>query len=156
MRGSWLGAAFLVQMAPGVATWGLDLPLVFTALTAVRCRLLEALAWGCAAGLLQDLLSACGPGPHLSAKAAAAVAAWLSQRLVFRERVLTQAALVAVCMVVQQAWLGVLFGWLGETSPDSGLLEGVLGPTLATTLAGAAASWVLVLNRRRRLDPPTA
>jgi len=152
----WLAVLILVQTSPGVSDLGIDLPLVFTALVAVRSRFLEALAWGAAAGLAQDLLSQSGPGPHLSACVAAAALAVLSQRLVFRERVSTQTALVAACMVLHQVWLWFFLRWTLEAPLTPVALDLILRSTLATSAAGALVSFFLVAFRRQRLDPPTA
>ncbi len=155
-KSALLLGALLIQTSPGVSAWGVDMPLVFTALVGVRCGLLESLVWGILAGLFQDTLSACGPGPHAVANGAVAFLAFISQNTVFREKVLTQAGLVGTCMALHQAMLWFLFRFFeeGVTSGDEWAF--VTRSVLVTTVAGAMVSWVIIRYRRLSHDPATA
>lgn len=151
-----LVAALAIQVTPGVARWGLDLPLLFVALLGLRMPLLEAAAWGAVAGLGQDLLSSCGVGPHVAAKMIVGMSAHAFRTLVYQERVLTQSALVAACMLLQQLLLWGYFAALG-VAPAPAQVMALLGRSVGlTALAGVAASWCLVRLRRQYNDPATA
>jgi rod shape-determining protein MreD len=151
-----LAASLLVQLSPNLSDWGLDLPLVFVALVGVQKPLLEAVAWGILAGISQDLLSACGPGPHMAAKMLAGILAYYFHTIVYKERMATQTLMVACCMVLQQLFLWFYFNSIGAAPPFSQALELFLRSVLLTSLAGFLASAWLVRMRRHYNDPATA
>jgi rod shape-determining protein MreD len=151
-----LAASLLVQLAPGFSSWGLDLPLVFVALVGVQKPLLEAVAWGVLAGLCQDLLSACGPGPHMAAKMLAGILAYYFHTIVYRERVTTQTLMVSCCLILQQLFLWFYFHSVGSAPPFSESLGLILRSLFLTSLAGLFASVWLVRLRRHYNDPATA
>jgi rod shape-determining protein MreD len=125
-------------------------------LVGVQRPLLEAALWGAFAGLCQDLLSACGPGPHLAAKMLAGVIAHYFHSIVYKERVPTQALLVACCMLFQQSFLWFYFDSIGEAPPFPRAIELIVRSVLLTSLAGVVASAWLVRVRRKYNDPATA
>ena len=152
----WLLAIFFLQQLPGVAAWGIDLPLLFVILTGLRTNVPKAAGWGFFIGLAQDLLSAGWLGPQTLAKTLTGILASLSKMHIYRERVLTQTFLVFWATLFHQLFIWLLLKWDG-TAPPAGDAFGVVWRSLvATTLAGVVVSFFVVRFRRRRYDPATA
>lgn len=152
----WILGLFFIQQLPAVAAWGVDLPLIFVVLVGLRTDLPRAGGWGFLMGLLQDLLSSGWIGPNTLAKTLTGILACLSKRHIYRERVLTQAFLIAAATLFHQAFIWVLLKWDG-TAPPAGDAFGILVRSLmATTLAGVVVCFFVVRFRKRRFDPATA
>lgn len=152
----WILALFFVQQLPGVASWGVDLPLIFVTLMGLRTDVPRGAGWGFLLGFLQDLLSSSWIGPNTIAKTLAGILAALSKRHIYRERVLTQTFLVFVTTLFHQALVWVLLKWDG-TAPaaeDAGRI--LIRSLLATTFAGMVVCVFVVRFRKRRYDPATA
>lgn len=149
-------AALVIQPARGVSDHGLDLVLLVVSLIGLRMPMLQAALWGLASGFVQDLCSVSWVGPHLIGNAAAAMmSSWLKNRI-YRERIATQGLLVSGAALLQQLLIWVLLVWDG-TAPSRVDAGALLTQTfLATSLAGFAASFLLVRFGRRYRDPATA
>lgn len=152
----WILAILFIQQLPGVAEAGADLPLLFVVLMGVREPAPRAAGWGFFLGLLQDLLSAGWTGPNTVAKTLTGIFASLSQRHVYRERVLTQTFLVFTAALFHQGFLWALLEWDGTAPPAGDAFRTAFRAVLMTTLIGAGACVFLVKFRRRRYDPATA
>ncbi len=152
----WLLALFFVQQLPGVAAWGVDLPLVFTVLVGLRTDIPKAAGWGFLAGLLQDLLSSSWIGPNTIAKTLTGITACLLKRHIYHERVLTQTLLVFAAALFHQLLIWILLKWDGS-APPAGDAWGIVWRSLGmTTLAASAVCFFVVRFRKRRFDPATA
>lgn len=152
----WIVALLFVQQLPGVAQWGVDLPLVFVVLVGLRTDVPKAAGWGFLLGFLQDLLSSGWIGPNTIAKTLTGILASLSKWHIYRERVLTQTFLVFAATLIHQVFIWVLLKWDG-TAPPAGDAWGILVRSLlATTLAGMIVCFFVVRFRKRRFDPATA
>jgi rod shape-determining protein MreD len=152
----WILGLFFVQQLPGVSSWGVDLPLLFTVLVGLRSSPAKAAGWGFLMGLFQDLLSTDWIGPNTVAKTLVGLLASFSQRHVYRERVLTQTFLIFIMTFLHQILIWVLLTWDGSAPPASDAIWICLKTTAGTTLAGAVACFFVVRFRRRRFDPATA
>jgi rod shape-determining protein MreD len=149
-------AVFFLQHLTGVADWGVDLPLIFVVLKALRTTPVKGAAWGFFMGTLQDLFTANWIGTHIAADALVGYLASLSRRHVYRERVLTQTFLIFGMMALRQLLVWGLLKWDG-TAPLAGDALGVVAHSVAMTgLVGWAACWLVVRFRPRRQDPATA
>lgn len=152
----WILALFFVQQLPGVAAWGIDLPLIFTVLVGLRTNVPKAAGWGFLVGFIQDLLSSSWIGPNTLAKTLVGIAACLLKRHVYRERVLTQTLLVFGMTLFHQFFIWILLKWDGS-APPAGDAWGIIWRSLVmTTLAGMVVCLFVVRFRKRRFDPATA
>jgi rod shape-determining protein MreD len=152
----WIFAVFFVQQLPGVATLGLDLPLIFVALVGLRSTVPAAAGWGFLLGLLQDLLSSGWIGPHVLAKTLAGILASLSQRHIYREKVLTQTFLILCVTFFQQFFIWFLLRW-DRSAPRWGEAFSIcLHTALLNCLVGMMVCVFVVRFRKRRFDPATA
>lgn len=152
----WLLAIFFLQQLPGVAAWGIDLPLLFVILMGLRTTVPKAAGWGFFTGLAQDLLSAGWLGPQTLAKTLTGILASLSKMHIYREKVLTQTFLVFWATLFHQLFIWLLLKWDGSAPPAGDAFWLVLRSLAATTLAGVVVSFFVVRFRRRRYDPATA
>ncbi len=152
----WILTAFYLQQLPGVAGLGIDLPLLFVVLKGVRSNAPAAGGWGFGLGLLQDILSAGWIGPHVVSKTLVGLLSSLSQRHVYRERVLTQTFLIFWMALFQQVFIWLLFRWDGSAPPSVDAFWICAQSVLTTSLAGAGVCFFVVKFRRRRFDPATA
>ena len=152
----WILSVFFLQQLPGVSTWGIDLPLIFVVLIGLRRGAPEAAGWGFGIGLLQDLLSSGWIGPHAIAKTLVGLISCLSQRHVYRERVLTQTFLIFSMMAFQQIFIWFLLRWDHSAPRWAEAFSLCLDSVPMTTLAGMVVCVFVVKFRRRRFDPATA
>lgn len=152
----WILAIFFLQQLPGVSTFGLDLPLIFVALIGLRTTVPAAAGWGFLVGLAQDLLSAGWVGPNTIAKTLVGIFACLSQRHIYRERVLTQTFLIFCVAVFQQFFIWILLRWDRSAPRWSEAFSLLFHSVLLTTLVGMVVCVFVVRFRRRRFDPATA
>jgi len=104
---------FFVQQMPGVSDLGIDLPLVFTVLIGLRSTPPRAAAWGALLGFAQDVLSAGWLGPGFIPKILIGIFSSVLQRHTYRERVLTQTALVFLMACLEQILVWLLLKWDG-------------------------------------------
>ena len=149
-------ALLYVQQLPYVSALGVDLPLIFVVLTGLRSTAAGAAGWGFVLGFLQDLLSANWIGPNTIIKTVMGLLSCFAQRHIYRERVVTQTFLIFCATMVHQFFMWLLLNWDGKAPPAGDTFWIILQSMVATTLAGAAISWVVVKMRKRRLDPATA
>ena len=152
----WVLALLYVQQLSYVSTYGVDLPMVFTVLVALRTTLPRAVAWGALVGTLQDLLSADWLGPHLVSKVLISLLTSFSQRHVYQEKILTQAFFIFLMALFQQTVIWLLLKWGGSLSPSFDPLGIMARGVLGTSLAGIVVCFFVVQFRRRRTDPATA
>jgi rod shape-determining protein MreD len=152
----WILAIFFLQQLPGVAAWGIDLPILFVVLVGLRSEAPAAAGWGFLLGVIQDLLSAGWIGPHTVAKTLVGLFSCLSRRHIYRERVLTQTFLVFCMTLFQQVFIWLLLRW-DHSAPRFGNAFDITWRTvLMTSLVGAGVCFFVVKFRRRRFDPATA
>jgi rod shape-determining protein MreD len=152
----WIVLLFFFQQLPGVAAWGVDLPLLFVILKGVRTDVPRAAGWGFLLGLLQDFLSSGWIGPNTTAKTLTGVFASLSKRHVYRERVITQSLLVLLATLFHQIFIWIILKW-DDSAPDFANAIGIVLKTVGmTTLVGVGACFLLARFRKRRFDPATA
>ena len=145
-----------IQQLPGVAAWGVDLPLLFVILKGVRTDVTRAAGWGFLLGLLQDFLSSGWIGPNTTAKTLTGIFTSLSKRHVYRERVVTQSLLVLLATLFHQIVIWIILKWDGSAPDFANALGIVVRAVGMTTLVGVGASFLLVRFRKRRFDPATA
>lgn len=152
----WILALFFIQQLPGVASWGVDLPLVFVTLVGLRADVPKAAGWGFLLGLIQDLLSSSWIGPNTLAKTLAGILSALAKRHIYRERILTQTFLVFVTTLFHQVFIWILLKWDGTAPPADDAFRILVRSLLATTLVGMVVCVFVVRFRKRRFDPATA
>jgi rod shape-determining protein MreD len=152
----WILTLLYVQQLPYVSTLGVDLPLIFVVLTGLRSTAAGAAGWGFALGFLQDLLAVNWIGPNTISKTLVGLLSWLAKMHIYRERVVTQTFLIFCATLVHQFFLWLLLCWDGKAPSGGDAFWIILQSMVATSLAGAAVSWVVVRLRKRRLDPATA
>jgi rod shape-determining protein MreD len=152
----WIIAILFVQQLPAISSLGIDLPLIFTALMGLRSPAPQAAGWGFLMGLLQDLLSAGWIGPNTVAKTLVGLFSSLSNRHIYRERVLTQTLLIFCTAFFQQVFIWILLKWVGSAPPARDALAICSRTVLTTSLVGAFICVFVVRFRRRRFDPATA
>ncbi len=152
----WLLALLFVQQLPGVAAWGVDLPLVFTLLVGLRTDVPKAAGWGFLAGLLQDLLSSSWIGPNTISKTVTGIMASFLKRHIYHERVLAQTLLVFGGTLFHQLFIWMLLKWDGSAPPAGDAWGIVWRSLLTTTLAASVVCFFVVRFRKRRFDPATA
>ena len=133
-----MGLLFLQQL-PGVAAWGVDLPLVFTVLVGLRTTVPKAAGWGFLMGLVQDLLAAGWIGPNVIAKTLVGILSSFSQRHIYRERVLTQTFLIFGAVFFHQLVVWLILEWDG-TAPPFGDAFGILFRFHADDIPGGDGS----------------
>ena len=152
----WIILILFIQQLPGVAAWGVDLPLLFVILKGVRTDVPRAAGWGFLWGLLQDLLSSGWIGPNTTAKTLTGIFSSLAKMHVYRERVLTQTLLIVLATLFHQLCVWIILKWDG-TAPDLANALGIVLKSVGmTTLVGVGVSFFLVRFRKRRFDPATA
>lgn len=152
----WILAIFFFQQLPDVSSLGVDLPLLFVALVGLRTTAPKAAGWGFFMGLAQDLLSAGWVGPNTIAKTLVGIGASLSQRHVYRERVLTQTFLIFCAALFHQVFIWLLLKWDGSAPPAWNAFWICGRAVLTTSVVGMAVCFFVVRFRRRRYDPATA
>jgi len=152
----WLLAIFFVQQTSGITDWGIDLPLIFTALAGLRTNAPKAAAWGFTVGTVQDLLSSGWIGPNIAAKTLMGILSSLSQKHIYREKIHTQTFLIFLMSLFQQFFIWLLLKWDGTAPPASEALGILIHTVLMTTAAGVVVCFFVVKFRRRRFDPATA
>lgn len=149
-------ALFFIQHLSNVADWGVDLPLIFVVLKALRTKPTQAAAWGFGLGAIQDLFTAGWIGPHLTADALTGFLASLLRRHVYRERVMTQTFMVLGMTAFRQVVIWGLLKWDGSAPLAADALGMVAQSVAMTGLAGWVVCWLVVRFRPRRQDPATS
>ncbi len=152
----WILALFFIQQLPGVASWGIDLPLLFVVLVGLRTDTPKAAGWGFILGLLQDLLSSSWIGPNTIAKTLTGILASLLKKHIYRERVLTQTFLIFFATMFHQVFIWILLKWDGTSPSFVDAFGIVLKTLLTTTVMGSVVCFFVVRFRKRRFDPATA
>ncbi len=147
---------FFLQHLSYVSDWGVDLPLIFVVLKALRIKPTQAAAWGFSLGALQDLFTADWIGPHIVGNALVGFITSSFRRNVYRERVMTQTFVVCGMMGLRQLVIWGLLKWDGTAPPASDALGVVLQSVGMTGLVGWVVCWLMVRFRTRRHDPATA
>lgn len=152
----WIFIIFYAQQLPGVASWGIDMPLLFVVLMGVRTTVPKAAGWGFLVGFLQDLLSGGWIGPNTIAKTLTGVFSSLAKRHIYHERVLTQTFLVFAASVFHQICIWLLLKWDGTSPLAVDAFTVCLRSVCWTTLVGVVVCFFVVRFRKRRFDPATA
>lgn len=152
----WILTIFFVEQLPGVSSAGVDLPLIFVVLTGLRSDAAGAAGWGFIMGLLQDMLSANWTGPNTITKTLIGLFSCFAKQHIYRERVMTQTALIFCATLMHQLFLWTLLIWDGAAPSAGDAFWIIFESVIMTSLAGMVVSFVVVKLRRRRFDPATA
>ncbi len=152
----WVLGLLYLQQVGGISEWGIDLPLIYVILAGLRTTAPKAAGWGFVMGLAEDLLSAGWFGVHTIAKTLTGILSSLSQRHVYREKILTQTFLIFIMSSFHQLFVWGILKWDGSAPPFADAL-GIVGRTVfMTMIAGSGVSYIVVRFRRRKQDPATA
>jgi len=149
-------AVFFFQQLSNVSNMGIDLPLIFVTLMALRTTLIKAVGWGMMVGFLQDALSVTWFGPNFISKILVGLLSSLAQKHIYRERVQTQTGLIFSMILFQQIVVWLLLKWDGTAPPIQDSFHIVFNAVLGTSAIGLLICVVVVRFRRRRMDPATA